>query len=98
MLNAYKVVDCTHTMDAQTFTFMNSPIETELFPSDNYGEPGGYLKAQFTLGCDVGTHIDTGAHFFPESNSVTDYTIEEMVAPGVVIDVTAKVEASLETE
>ena len=60
----------------------------------DYGDAGGFKKSTFTLGCDVGTHIDSGSHFFPESNLAVEYSMQQLTAPGAVIDVTDKVKAT----
>ena len=77
MLGATNLIDCTHTMYPDTFSFMGAQLEKTDFLSGRdaglesytpYGDAGGFKKSKFTLGCDVGTHIDSGAHFFPDSS------------------------------
>ena len=102
-LNAVKLIDCTHTMYDDTFSFMGSQLQVTDFISGqpgglesypDYGTAGGFKKSTFALGCDVGTHIDSGSHFFPESNMAAEYSMQQLTAPGAVIDVTEKVKAT----
>ena len=93
LLNATKLVDCSHLMDENTFTFMGAPLQTEILEFD-LAAPAGFAKAKFNLGCDVGAHIDTPGHFFPNERTVGDITLEELTARGAVIDVTDKVAAT----
>ena len=64
----------------------------ESFP--NYGDAGGFKKSTYTLGCDVGTHLDSGSHFFPGSRKADTYTMKELTSQAAVIDVTTKVKAT----
>ena len=87
-----RVVDCTHTLNdkvpfypgAQPFiTFPAAQVPTH-----------GYCKKVFCSGSDLGTHVDSPMHFFPDGRSITDLSAErELVAPGCVIDVRAQCEA-----
>lgn len=47
------------------------------------------------MGCDCGTHIDSPFHWFPKINgkksrTISELTVDELTAPGVVVDVSAK--------
>ena len=46
------------------------------------------------MACDVGTHIDSPAHWFANGRSISDIPIEELACPGAVIDVIAKCNAN----
>mgnify|MGYP006083229923 CR=1 FL=1 len=43
------------------------------------------------MACDVGTHIDSPAHWFADARGTGDLTMEELTAPGAVIDASAQV-------
>lgn len=100
-LGAKKLIDCTQLIDPSAFTFVgcfpNSPYSSkakfgseELF--DTREQKTGYRKCVYSMACDVGTHIDSPAHWFHGMRDISEIPIEELIAPGVVIDVTIKVE------
>ena len=53
----------------------------------------GFGKTTYTMGCDVGAHIDSPGHFILDARTVADITPAELTARSAVIDVTSKVEA-----
>jgi kynurenine formamidase len=55
----------------------------------------GFRKCMYHMPCDVGTHIDSPAHWYPGGRDVSELTLDELTAPGAVIDVSRQVEASL---
>jgi len=59
---------------------------------DTREKPEGYRKCIFRMACDVGTHIDSPAHWFAGKRDIADLTLQELTAPGAVVDLTAKVE------
>ena len=53
----------------------------------------GFGKTEYTMGCDVGAHLDSPAHFILNARSVSEIPPRELTARSAVIDVTSKVEA-----
>lgn len=39
------------------------------------------------MACDVGTHIDAPSHWFPDGRDISQLKPEELICPGVVIDI-----------
>merc|ERR1712137_534629 len=102
MLTGKKLIDCTQTISPSTFSFIGcfpgSPFtkeamfeETEINDTRGQGD-AGFRKCIFRMACDVGTHIDSPAHWFKEGRDISELSLEELSAPGVVIDVTEKVQ------
>lgn len=100
------LVDCTQLIDENTFGFcgclfsrevlFDSRSETRLGPEGE--ENGGYLKQKYVMGCDVGTHIDAPLHFVPQGRAIHELRLDELTAPGVVVDVTAQVAQNADYE
>jgi kynurenine formamidase len=44
--------------------------------------------------CDVGTHIDSPAHWYKGARDISQLTLDELTAPGAVIDCQAQCEAN----
>jgi kynurenine formamidase len=101
-----RLVDCSHTITPSTLSFAS---HFNLAPDEATGKTAGYVmgrtfdsrtadgkgfqKCIFSLPCDVGTHIDAPSHWFEAGRDVSQLTLEELTAPGAVVDVTAQVEA-----
>ena len=63
---------------------------------DGRKEPAGYKKCIWYMACDIGTHIDSPAHWFEGGRDISQLTLEELTAPGAVVDVTAKCEKDID--
>jgi kynurenine formamidase len=87
------IVDCTHTVDA-TGASLGRSAQRLLRCQLNTYDKAGFSNEVWVFGCDLGTHTDSPAHFFPEGRTITDLRAEgELVSPGVVIDVADKCRA-----
>lgn len=99
-----KLVDCSHTITPVTATLAQilnlvpgpngepTPGFKEVASFDSRTSVGiGFKKCVYSLPCDVGTHIDSPSHFFPGGRDISELTLEELTAPGAVIDVTHKI-------
>lgn len=51
----------------------------------------GFLAHTYTLPGQWGTHVDPPAHFIPGARALDDISVQDMVLPLVVLDVSAKV-------
>jgi len=94
-LEAYRLVDLSHSYGAETLYWPTSPSafeKTELA----YGQSeGGYFYSAFTV-CTPehgGTHLDAPMHFADGGAATADIPLENLIAPAVVIDVTKQAEA-----
>jgi kynurenine formamidase len=91
-LSAYRIVDLTHAYGTSTVYWPTSPTK---FTLDRlaYGRTGaGYFYAANTL-CTPehgGTHLDAPIHFAEGKRTTEQIPLEQLIAPAVVIDVSAK--------
>lgn len=51
----------------------------------------GYRKFMFQMAEDVGTHVDSPAHFFEGMATIDRLPLRDLIGPGVVVDVREKV-------
>lgn len=92
------VENCTYTRkDLEgkdvTVPFLEARFRNfEVF--DTRAKPEGYRKCIYRMACDVGTHIDSPAHWYEGKRDVSQLTMDELVCPGVVIDVKTKVDST----
>jgi kynurenine formamidase len=94
-LSTAKVVDLTHPFDDKTLYWPTSPSSFEL-KRLSFGEtPGGWFYAANSL-CTPehgGTHLDAPIHFDKDGKTIDQIPPRQLIAPGVVIDVSAKAAA-----
>ncbi|CAG0879090.1 unnamed protein product [Darwinula stevensoni] len=87
-------VDLTHYLDDETLSWPGSlPFKLEV--SVTGVQRNGYWVESFEF-CSaehIGTHVDAPVHFAEGANTVEQIPLENLIAPGVVIDVSKKVEA-----
>ena len=94
-LEAYQLVDLSHTYDKDTLYWPTSPSafeKTEL----SFGEvEAGYFYSAYTV-CTPehgGTHLDAPMHFAAGGASTEQIPLENLIAPAIVIDVSAQAAA-----
>ncbi|RLA29243.1 MAG: cyclase family protein [Gammaproteobacteria bacterium] len=94
-LDAYQLVDLSHTYDKDTLYWPTSPSafeKTEL----SFGEvEGGYFYSAYTV-CTPehgGTHLDAPIHFAAGGASTEQIPLENLIAPAIVIDVSEQAAA-----
>jgi kynurenine formamidase len=94
-LSTSKVVDLSHTFDEKTLYWPTSPSSFEL-KKLSYGDtPGGWFYAANSL-CTPehgGTHLDAPTHFNKDGKTIDQIPLRQLIAPAVVIDVSAKAAA-----
>jgi len=94
-LSQARVIDLTHPFDDRTLYWPTSPSSFEL-KRLSYGEtPGGWFYASNSL-CTPehgGTHLDAPIHFDKTGKTVDQIPPRQLIARGVVIDVSAKAAA-----
>lgn len=90
-LSRAKLIDLTHPFDDKTIYWPTAPSNFEL-KKLSYGETaGGYFYAANSL-CTPehgGTHLDAPIHFAKDGKTVDQIPLRQLIAPGVVIDVSA---------
>ena len=91
-LTADRVIDLTHAFDQSTIYW---PTETEGFQLGVRSEgmnPKGFFYAAKSLAAPEhgGTHIDAPYHFWQKGRTVDEIPVEQLIGPGVRIDVSAR--------
>jgi kynurenine formamidase len=94
-LRIAKVVDLTHSFDADTLYWPTSPTTFELKTLSSGVTPGGwfYSANSFCAPEHGGTHLDAPIHFAQGQRTADQIPVRQLVAPGVVIDVTGSAAA-----
>ena len=91
-LAEYRIIDLTHPYTAETIYWPTSPTKFQLTELA-YGEtPGGWFYSSYSL-CTPehgGTHFDAPIHFSASGAPVHDVPLEDVIAPAVTIDVSAR--------
>jgi kynurenine formamidase len=91
----YRVIDLTHAFGSQTIYWPTSPTKFSL-QRLAYGKTGGgYFYSSYSL-CTPehgGTHLDAPIHFGEGQRTAEQIPLEQLIAPAVVIDVSAKASA-----
>lgn len=89
-LSTAKVVDLTHAFDEKTIYWPNSPSTFKLTKlSDGQSEAGFYYRMNsFCAPEHGGTHLDAPSHFAKDGRTADQIPLSQLVAPGVVLDVT----------
>lgn len=94
-LSDYRIVDLTHPYNAETIYWPTSPSRFELTELAFGETPGGWFYSAYAL-CTPehgGTHFDAPVHFSANGAPVHGVPLEDLIAPGVVIDVSAQAAA-----
>jgi kynurenine formamidase len=90
-----RVIDLTYPFDGRTIYWPTSPSAFEL-KKLSYGDtPGGYFYSSYSL-CTPehgGTHLDAPIHFSRDGRTVDQIDVRQLVAPGIVIDISRKAQA-----
>jgi kynurenine formamidase len=93
-LAAFRLVDLTHAYNDRTVYWPTSPTHFEKTTLFEGQTPGGYFYSAYSL-CTPehgGTHLDAPAHFAENGRATDALPLEKLIAPAVVIDVTAAAE------
>src|SRR5262245_16369301 len=90
-LNRYRMVDLTHAFNASTIYWPTSTERFDLKQQAFGPTPGGWFYASnaFSTPEHGGTHLDAPIHFAQGHQFADQIPLERLVAPAVVIDVTA---------
>jgi kynurenine formamidase len=94
-LDRQRIVDLSHGFGPRTLYWPTSPSRFKLESLASGQTPGGFFYAANSLSTPEhgGTHLDAPVHFAERGRSVADIPLEQLVAPAVVIDVTARAAA-----
>lgn len=91
----WRMVDLSHAYGEDTLYW---PTDTRGFAQTTLAEgetPGGYYYAarDFASAEHGGTHLDAPIHFFEGGDDAAEVPLSRLIAPGVVVDVSAAAEA-----
>ena len=87
-----RLIDLTHSFSPETIYWPTAKPFTFEKVSDGV-TPGGYYYAanNFSAAEHGGTHLDSPIHFAAGKNTADQIPLEQLIGPGVVIDITASV-------
>ncbi len=93
-LSFHRVVDLTHTLDAQTPNY--EVTKTPAYQARVVAtiDKDGYFAREISLPEHFGTHLDAPAHFVPGMWTVDQIPVERFVEPLAVLDVTAEAKSN----
>jgi kynurenine formamidase len=91
-LSQSRMVDLTHALNARTLYWPTSPTTFKLDQLSYGPTPGGWFYSAYAFSAPEhgGTHLDAPIHFGEAHLTVDRIPLEKLIAPAVVIDVTAK--------
>ncbi|HEX6048756.1 MAG TPA: cyclase family protein [Gemmatimonadaceae bacterium] len=91
-LSRYRMVDLTHALNSRTLYWPTSPTAFKLDQLSYGPTPGGWFYSAYAFSAPEhgGTHLDAPIHFGEGHDTVDRIPLEKLIAPAVVIDVTAK--------
>lgn len=94
-LSTQRMVDLTHALNARTLYWPTSPSTFRLERLSFGPTPGGWFYAAnaFSAPEHGGTHLDAPIHFAEGALTADQIPLERLVAPAVVIDVSARAAA-----
>jgi kynurenine formamidase len=86
------LVDLTHAFDASTLYWPTSPGKFVLEEIEYGPTEGGYFYSAYTLSSPEhgGTHLDAPIHFAEHGATADQVPLARLIAPAVVIDVSAR--------
>ena len=89
------IVDLSHAFDEKTVYWPNAPSGFVLHRESFGKTPGGYFYAanDFCSPEHGGTHTDAPLHFSEGKWAVDQIPLRQLIAPGIVLDVTARAAA-----
>ncbi|MGZ8415137.1 MAG: cyclase family protein [Gemmatirosa sp.] len=94
-LARYRMVDLTHAFDARTPYWPTSPSGFRLDTLSAGATPGGWYYSAYAFSAPEhgGTHLDAPVHFGQGKATTDRIPLERLMAPAVVLDVSAKAAA-----
>jgi kynurenine formamidase len=89
------LIDLTHSIGKNTLFWPTSPSGFELKELSRGPTPGGYFYSAYSFSAPEhgGTHLDAPVHFAENGLSTERIPLESLIAPAVVIDVSAQAAA-----
>jgi kynurenine formamidase len=87
-----KLIDLTHSFNSQTLYWPTSPTRFKIEKLAYGPTPAGYFYSANTISAPEhgGTHLDAPIHFAEHGNTADKIPLSQLIAPAVVIDITAQ--------
>ncbi len=94
-LGAYRLVDLSHAYGEETVYWPTAPSRFELTELAYGRTEAGYFYSAYALSTPEhgGTHLDAPIHFFEGGLDAASIPLERLVAPAVVLDISAQADA-----
>jgi kynurenine formamidase len=94
-LSNHRIVDLSHAYGPSTLYWPTSPTKFELEKLASGMTPGGYFYSANSLSTPEhgGTHLDAPMHFSEKGLTVDRVPLAQLIAPAVVMDISAKAAA-----
>jgi len=91
-LASARIVDLSYAYDDDTLFWPTSPSGFELTELARGVTDGGYFYSSYSFCVPEhgGTHLDAPFHFSETGRTVGEIPIRQLVAPGIVVDITAQ--------
>ena len=91
-LSRFQLVDLTYPLNAGTYFWPTSPSGFELKQLAKGPTPGGWFYSAYAFSAPEhgGTHVDAPIHFSATGFSTDQIPLGQLVAPAVVLDVSAQ--------
>ena len=93
ILDRFRVVELTHILSSQVPTW-NGSCGFCLEAKEDYDQR--FCVQQMKMHAGVGTHMDAPSHCVRGGSSIADISLEQLIVPACVIDVSAKANADYE--
>jgi len=89
------LIDLTHAYNERTIYWPTAPTRFRLERLAYGPTPGGYFYASYSFSTPEhgGTHLDAPIHFSERGRTLDEVPLEQLIAPAVVIDVSASASA-----
>ena len=91
-LRSSRIIDLTHSFNAETLYWPTSPSAFKLERLARGPTEGGYFYSAnaFSTPEHGGTHLDAPIHFSEQGQTTDQLSLEKLIGPAVVIDVSAQ--------
>jgi kynurenine formamidase len=90
------LIDLTHAYNERTIYWPTAPTRFRLERLAYGPTPAGYFYASYSFSTPEhgGTHLDAPVHFSERGRTLDEVPLEQLIAPGVVIDVSSAAAAA----
>jgi kynurenine formamidase len=95
-LSRHRIVDLTHAFNARTLYWPTSPSVFQLQQIAYGATAGGFFYSAYAFSAPEhgGTHLDAPIHFSSTGNTTDKVPLAQLIAPAIVIDISAQAASS----